>query len=275
VKFGVTIAAALCAAAVTTTLAFGAGGSQALTLPTINVALNGKAISITGTLQSGAVTVHSVVTSKHGSSPAFIRLNQGVTAQQVLQLMTSKKGQDPNNLNALGSLVFSIDLNKGTTDVQTVLEPGNYLALDASTNSKPPTTTFSIEQSSSPAALPAAAQTQSAVDFGFRGPTVLKNGTMIRATNNGWVVHMIGLFGVKSPAVGREVMRLIRAGKDHQAEKIASHRYVALAGPLSHGAVQQLVLHAKPGWYVEACFMDTQDGREHTQLGMERLIRIR
>jgi hypothetical protein len=30
----------------------------------------------------------------------------------------------------------------------------------------------------------------------------------------------------------------------------------------------------KPGFYVEACFMDTQDGREHVQLGMERLIRI-
>jgi len=25
---------------------------------------------------------------------------------------------------------------------------------------------------------------------------------------------------------------------------------------------------------VQACFMDTQDGREHTTLGMERIIRI-
>ena len=38
--------------------------------------------------------------------------------------------------------------------------------------------------------------------------------------------------------------------------------------------MQQAVLNAKPGYYVEACFMDTQDGREHTQLGMERLIRV-
>jgi hypothetical protein len=34
------------------------------------------------------------------------------------------------------------------------------------------------------------------------------------------------------------------------------------------------VLHAKPGYYVEVCHMDTQDGREHTRLGMERLIRV-
>ena len=38
--------------------------------------------------------------------------------------------------------------------------------------------------------------------------------------------------------------------------------------------MQQMVLDGKPGYYVEACFMDTQDGREHVQLGMERLVRI-
>ena len=34
--------------------------------------------------------------------------------------------------------------------------------------------------------------------------------------------------------------------------------------PASPGAMQQEVLNAKPGYYVQACFMDTQDGREHT-----------
>jgi hypothetical protein len=34
------------------------------------------------------------------------------------------------------------------------------------------------------------------------------------------------------------------------------------------------VIHAQPGVYMLACFMDTQGGREHTQLGMERTIRI-
>jgi hypothetical protein len=38
--------------------------------------------------------------------------------------------------------------------------------------------------------------------------------------------------------------------------------------------MQQAVLTAKPGFHVEACFMNTEDGREHTQLGMERLIKV-
>jgi hypothetical protein len=43
---------------------------------------------------------------------------------------------------------------------------------------------------------------------------------------------------------------------------------------MTHGAYQQQVIHNRPGYWVLACFMDTQDGREHTQLGMERVIRI-
>jgi hypothetical protein len=43
---------------------------------------------------------------------------------------------------------------------------------------------------------------------------------------------------------------------------------------LTHGAYQQQVVHVRPGYWVLACFMDTQDGREHTQLGMERVIHI-
>jgi hypothetical protein len=34
------------------------------------------------------------------------------------------------------------------------------------------------------------------------------------------------------------------------------------------------VISQTPGYWVIACFMDTQDGREHTSLGMEKVIHI-
>jgi hypothetical protein len=37
---------------------------------------------------------------------------------------------------------------------------------------------------------------------------------------------------------------------------------------------QQETIAAKPGWYVEVCFMETQDKQAHTRLGMERIIKI-
>ena len=64
-----------------------------------------------------------------------------------------------------------------------------------------------------------------------------------------------------------------KAGKDSKAQKLATG-FASFMGPASHGAVQQLTLSAKPGIYVLACFMDTQDHREHVQLGMLKTIRI-
>jgi hypothetical protein len=77
-------------------------------------------------------------------------------------------------------------------------------------------------------------------------------------------------------AVGAAVMALLRAGQDNQAFQLLgpNPQFFDLLGPASSGAMQQQVLHAVPGHYVEVCFMDTQDGREHTQLGMLRLVRI-
>jgi hypothetical protein len=34
------------------------------------------------------------------------------------------------------------------------------------------------------------------------------------------------------------------------------------------------VVRVRPGYWVLACFQATQDGREHTRLGMERVIHI-
>jgi hypothetical protein len=69
-------------------------------------------------------------------------------------------------------------------------------------------------------------------------------------------------------------MALVRAGHDRRAQRLETHASFLLALPISHGAVQQIILNTNPGYYVETCTMNTQDGREHTQLGMLRLIRV-
>ena len=270
------LAAALVAAAITTTVAFGAAGTKTGGLPTIDVAMDGSSISVSGTLVSGAVDVHATATGKNSGSPLFVRLNPGVTADQFLAFLTSKKGQDANNVADYGSIVFDAITGSGTHDVQTVLQPGDYVAVDGSGDNpaKFPHTTFTIAESGSPAQLPAAPQSQKAIDFGFRGPAKLHAGEVIRASNAGFVVHMLAAIGAKNKTAGLKIVKALRAGKDHAVRKYATNSFFMLFGPVSRGAVQQFVFHAKPGWYVEACFMDTQDGREHTRLGMERLVHI-
>jgi hypothetical protein len=242
-------------------------------LPTISIAMNKKSIAVSGTLVSGAVNIASTVANERFGEPTLVRLNPGVSYAQA----AAGIGQtpDPNAVTPYGSIVFNVLAPRGTSSAQTTLQPGNYFALDT-TNGRPPfpVTTFTITQAAAPAALPPASATQTAIDFAFRGPTVLHDGTLVRAINNGWLVQMIAGNGVRNAATGRTVIALLRAGHDRRARRLETHPSFLLALPISHGAVQQMVLNTDPGYYVETSTMSTQDGREHTQLGMLRLVRV-
>ncbi|HEX5192094.1 MAG TPA: hypothetical protein VFW09_04765 [Solirubrobacteraceae bacterium] len=271
------LTAAVTAAMVIGALLLAGGAGAAGSLPTMKVALTGThGVAISGSTVSGAVDVVSTFKGKvpHGShvGPALglVRLHEGVSLPQAFAAVQRSHG-DINALTPYGTLIVSATA-PGT--LQTVLTPGNYVALNLTGNGQPGAMPFTVTPSSSPAALPRARTTQTAIDFAFRGPTVLHDGTIVRAVNGGYLVHMIDLIGVRNAATGRRIVALLRAGKDHQAERLASRRFVNLLGPASPGALQQQALHTKPGYYVEACFMTTQDGREHTRLGMERLVRV-
>ncbi|MEA2372349.1 MAG: hypothetical protein QOH12_2743 [Solirubrobacteraceae bacterium] len=253
------------------------GASGAGSLPTITIALSGATgISVSGTPVSGAVNFVSTFTGKspqgsQGAAFGIVRLNQGATFLQAAAAVNSHQG-DINALTPYGTLLVSAG---APSTIQAVLTPGsNYVALNLTGNGTPGFALFTVTQSSSPAALPAASATETAIDFGFRGPSVLHNGTIVRAENGGYVAHMITLFGVRNAATGRAVMVLLRAGKSTQAQKLATRSFVGLLGPASPGADQQQVLQTTPGYYVESCFMDTQDKREHVRLGMLRLVRV-
>ena len=69
-------------------------------------------------------------------------------------------------------------------------------------------------------------------------------------------------------------MQALKTGKEKALEKLIVGPPVGFAGPISNGAYQQETITAKPGIYVQVCFMPAQDGRAHTMLGMERIIKI-
>jgi hypothetical protein len=249
--------------------------AQSGSLPTLTVAIDGQAKTVTvgGAMTSGAVNVATTTTGEADGETVLVLLKPGADINAAFAAVNSHKG-DINYLNPYGSVVFDADAPKGASSAQTTLQPGDYLALDASSNAAiPPHTTFTVTQAASPSTLPTPAATVSAIDFGFRGPSRLRDGELVRFQNEGFVVHMILYIGVKNRADARKVTSLLLAGKDKAAMKVATGGG-SFAGPLSSGAMQQFAVATKPGIYVLACFMDAQDGREHTQLGMERTIQI-
>ena len=262
-------------------LAAGAGGvalasspASTAALPQLSVTLTGKSITVGGQMVSGGVDVVINTSGEQFGSPTFVRLNPGLTAAQAFAIV-----HNPNDLNVIrkvGAIVFDAVAAKGTTHVQVDLQPGNYVALDtapAQTGSGSPLrTTFTVSQSASPATLPVPGATERAIEFGFRGPGTLHTGELVRWANDGYLVHMLDVLRTTPAFPAARIVKLLRAGN---ARAIPfSLNMPAGAGPISWQAFQQQQLTLPPGTYVLACFMQTEDGRDHTTLGMERVIKV-
>ena len=169
---------------------------------------------------------------------------------------------------------MSTEADKGTSSVYLDLAPGTYVALDLATAAKtPPLTVFTVRPSYHPAAMPKAGATISTREFGFTGASTIDDGQTVQWANAGFIVHMIQ--GIEAPnlATAKKIAAELKAGNDNAAGALATGEY-GWDGALSHGQSFESVVAQKPGYWVIACFMDTQDGREHTTLGMEKIIQI-
>jgi hypothetical protein len=249
--------------------------AQAAGLPTLTLNITKTSITVGGATQSGGVNVVTTdVGVKEGAAILF-RMNPGVTAAQVEAALKQGAGKDPNKATKYGAIVFDGEASPGkTTEAQTNLEPGNYLALAGGEGHGPKLITpFTVTASPSPAALPTPEATIRSIEFGFRGPSTLHTGELVRFENEGFLVHMDLILPVKSKSAAKTAVKDLLTGNEKALEKLFAGEPFGV-GPISHEAFQQMTITAKPGWYVQVCFMETQDGRDHTRLGMERVLHI-
>ena len=255
-------------------LAQASGGSA---LPKLSLSLTDSTITVGDSTQSGAVDVVSTYSGKKEAAAVLFRLNPGVSFAEAEAFLGSKKIQkDINSTSEVGSIVFDAEVHPGqTSEVQTSLAPGEYLALNAGGQGPPKIhTAFTVTAAASPAALPTPQATIRSIEFGFRGPSTLKDGELVAFKNEGWLVHMDLAFPVASQSAAKQVVAALASGNEKGIGKLVTGEPVSFAGPVSHGALQQETITAKPGWYVQVCFMETQEGVPHTLLGMERAIKI-
>ncbi|HTA98256.1 MAG TPA: hypothetical protein VK730_11520 [Solirubrobacteraceae bacterium] len=257
------------------TIAMGSAQASA-TLPALSIAITPSSATVSGARESGAVNVVSSDTGVKEAAVIVFLLKPGVSLAEVEKFSAEKKAKDPNSASKYGSIVFDTEVNPGqNSEAQTDLQPGQYIVLvGAGEGEAQIRTSFTVTAARSAATLPTPQATIRSIEFGFRGPSTLHDGELVRFENEGFVVHMDVAFPVKNMTLAKRVVKLLLAGKEKGLEKLVSGPPVTFAGPLSHEAFQQETIAAKPGVYVQACFMDTQDGRSHTQLGMERIIHI-
>ncbi len=266
--------AALLATTLTVALPVGAG-QAASTLPQLTLVVSSTGVAVTGTPSAGAV---NVVTSSVGKlkepSVLLLRLNPGASESEAIAALNNPK-LDPNEASKFGSIVFDTEAPAQAIETQTALEAGKYLAV--SVGEKGPEgkqTAFTVAATATPVALPAAQAQEKTIDFNFRGPTTLKVGELVGWEDGGYLVHMNLGFPVKNIKAAKKVIAGLKSGHERGLQKLIAGPPVSFQGPVSPGGYQQGVLAARPGIYVQVCFMETQDGRPHTRLGMERVLRI-
>lgn len=256
-------------------LSLASGSAQSSGLPQLTLAMDGTSITAGGALQSGAVDVVSTTTKEPSGGPMLIYLNPGVSPDQVLAELRKPGAGDPNNANHFGAIVFDAEADRGTSHVQTTLQPGQYMAFDTTNHdaTKWPHTTFTVAAAAQPTSLPTPQATISAIDLGLKGPSTLHAGELVRFQNSGFLVHMIAGIEARNATAAKKIVALLKAGNDKAVRRQAINGY-GFTGPLSSGQGQQMTITAKPGVWVLVCFMDTQDHREHSRLGMVKTIRI-
>jgi uncharacterized cupredoxin-like copper-binding protein len=253
-----------------------AASAQASTPPTVSIAITKSTATISGALESGGVNVVSTATGvKEGNVILFLLKPEVSVAEAETFIKEKKVKNDPNNTAKLGSIVFDVEASAGSkSEAQTNFQPGHYLLLVGEGEGEAKLrTTFTVTASKAPVALPTPQATIRSIEFGFRGPSTLHDGELVRFENEGFLVHMDFLAPVKSHKAAKQVVKDLLSGKEKGIEKLIIGPPFG-AGPLSHEAFQQETITAKPGWYVEVCFMETQDKRVHTRLGMERIVKI-
>ncbi len=269
----IAVAAALAATGFAFALASGAAAAKKAGLPKLTLALNGTTVTVGGSMKAGAVQVETTVTTEKKGEPTLFEFAPGKGPSDFGKCLAAvgKHHGDLNYLDPCGKLVFNASAPSGKSSAQTILHDGNYIALDTGKSKGTPPHAFFTVSGSSGAKLPKPGGTVASIEFGFTGPTTLKDGELVRFVNEGFLVHMDVFGRAKNVADAKKAIKLLLAGK--KTGKLLSSPGT-FAGPLSSGGLQQLVVNEKPGVYVQACFMNTQDGREHTQLGMERMFKV-
>jgi hypothetical protein len=263
------LAAALCLVAT--------AGAQATTLPKVSIAVTPSSATVSGALESGGVNIVTTDTGVKEATVILVLLKPGMSVAEAETFIKEKKVQgDPNNASKIGSIVFDVEGSPGApNETQTNLQAGTYLLLIGAGEGEPTLrTSFVVATAKAPATLPTPQAKIRSIEFAFRGPSTLHDGELVGFENEGFLVHMDVAFPVKNMAAAKQAVKDLRAGKEKSLGKLIAGPPVGFAGPLSTGGYQQETITAKPGVYVEVCFMETQDKRVHTLLGMERIIKI-
>jgi hypothetical protein len=216
-------------------------------------------------------------TTRSDATLALLALKPGTTADSLLAALRSAHG--PRDVRDLASLLYAPEISARHDALAYLdLEAGTYAVADVSGKPAGPLKTFTVA-ARDPSAPPAPKMPHADAHLGMRDfrfvarPSIPRSG-VLRYENTGATFHFADAIRLRSGASVTRALSALRAGRRTVPGAVSFSPLVGIVGPGESGAVDYR-LH--PGRYVLVCFFADGDShdRPHTQLGMERAVRIR
>jgi hypothetical protein len=275
--------AALAAAVVIPLAALGAGRAAAqapAAPPVVTIAAGASSTpTITGAdaLTPGPTTLTLTTSVAREHDLSVVRLSAGRTVAQLRRYAATLKAEaPPTRIGRYGALLFGGTPTRAHPYSATVvLTQGTYVVID-DTKKAEVVGQFAVGAGSNGVTAPAPVATVTLSDYGFGVTGAIPRTGVVRFTNAGHTLHFALLVKAASPAAARHLARLLHQGHDRQAEAMAKG-FDQVLGLVSPGVSNDVTLSGlAPGSYVLACFYGDahSHGKEHTMLGMEKVVTI-
>lgn len=241
----------------------------AVEIPTVTVEVTADGISVPAEVPSGVVSFVMQNTSGAAGSPEIVRLNDGVTMDQLNEALASGDDMAALTLVSLqGGPSASVD-NKVTYN----LTPGNYVAALFPENGPPVMQPFTSGAASG-AVAPSADVSAQLVDFQFIIPDEIKAGPQVwQIENNGEQWHEMGILKFNEGATMDDLMAMLQS---EEASGPPPFEDVAFWSPMGPGQTAWVTWDLPAGEYTVVCFLPdlNGDGAPHHAHGMTRTLTV-
>lgn len=241
----------------------------AVEIPTVTVEITADGISVPAEVPSGVVSFVMQNTSGADGSPEIVRLNDGVTVDQLNEALASGDDMAALALVSLqGAPSASVD-NKVTYN----LTPGNYVAALFPENGPPVVQSFTSGADSG-AAAPSADVSAQLVDFQFLIPDEIKAGPQVwQIENKGDQWHEMGILKFNEGATMDDLMAMLQSEESSGPPPFED---VAFWSPMGPGQTAWVTWDLPAGEYTVVCFLPdlNGDGAPHLAHGMTRTLTV-
>ena len=199
-----------------------AGAAQASTLPTLTLTLTKSSITVAGATQSGGVNVVSTATGVKEANVILFLLKPGATFDEVEAAVKTAAWRYQRDEQVRLARIRRRSDSRPEQRSPDVPATRSICCSDSRRRRQGVEGARALhgDRCRIPRRAAGAEATIRSIEFGFRGPSTLHDGELVRFENEGFLVHMDIAAPVKNMKAARQAVKDLLSGKEKALEKL-------------------------------------------------------